>query len=51
MLLFFIPLIGVMLISELFRNSHPRINRTLTSTGAVITLCVILAAWGIARNL
>lgn len=51
MLFFFLPVIALMFLSELFRDRMPRLNRTLTSTASVACLLIILLVWTVVRNL
>ncbi|MCM1347867.1 MAG: DUF2752 domain-containing protein [Firmicutes bacterium] len=51
MLLFFIPVIGVLLASELFRERFPRFNKLATSSAAVWIIVAILFLWGVLRNI
>lgn len=46
-----LPLIGVLLVAELFRNRHPRFYRRLHSPSVIWGLAVSVFIWWVGRNL
>lgn len=51
LLFFIVPLLAVMLLSEILRNRYPRFNRVMTSMAMVVVLLAVMVVWTVWRNL